>query len=219
MKKKVLFSILICSILALSACSGQESSTSATEAAGVSQSANGTASEDQTVLQLALGTLKLESTATPVDAEEAASLLPLWKAARSLGNSETAAAEEKSGLVSQIQETMSAEQLQAIQAMGLTAQDLPAIAQELGISLGFSPQPLAAGASAGSSSQSAPQPPGGDMGSMGGMPMDGGGGSPAGVAPSSSGATKVSGSFQGSFLGLDSALLEAVIAYLETKVQ
>ena len=81
-----------------------ESSTSDTQA-GTSEDAAGDTSGTATSLnsdyenalsvpmQLVLGTLMLEDTELSVDSNQAAQLLPLWKAARSLGSSDTAARE------------------------------------------------------------------------------------------------------------------------------
>ena len=86
--------------------------------------------------QLIVGTLKLEEGQWAVSAEQAAQLIPLWKAVRSLSSSDTAAQAEVAGLLEQIQETMSAEQLEAIAAMRLTQEALFNTVQELGIQPG-----------------------------------------------------------------------------------
>ena len=86
--------------------------------------------------QLIVGTLRLEEGEWAVSAEQAAQLIPLWKAVRSLSSSDTAAEAEVAGLLEQIQETMTAEQMQAIAAMQLTQEDLFGEMQELGIGPG-----------------------------------------------------------------------------------
>jgi hypothetical protein len=83
--------------------------------------------------QLIVGTLQLEESETAVTREQAAVLIPLWKAVRSLSSSDTAAQAELEALMDQVQETMTAEQLQAIAAMQLTQEDLFGVMQELGI--------------------------------------------------------------------------------------
>ena len=87
--------------------------------------------------QLMLGTLKLEGTELAVDPSQAADLLVLWKAARSLNESETVAAEEMDAIFKQIQEAMSAEQIKAIAGMQLTRQDMTQTAQDMGVEFGF----------------------------------------------------------------------------------
>ena len=86
--------------------------------------------------QLIVGTLQLEESETAVTREQAAELIPLWKAVRSLSSSDTAAQAELEALTDQVQETMTAEQLQAIAAMQLTQEDLFGVMQELGIGPG-----------------------------------------------------------------------------------
>ena len=86
--------------------------------------------------QLIVGTLQLEESEAAVTAEQAAQLIPLWKAVRSLSSSDTAAEAEVAGLLEQIQETMTADQLEAIAAMQLTQEDLSGVMQELGIGPG-----------------------------------------------------------------------------------
>lgn len=125
--------------------------------------------------KLAIGTLMLEDTDLAVTAEQAKQLLPLWKAVRSLSSSDTASQAEIQALYDQIQETMSAEQIQAIQAMEITPQNTQALMQKLGIEGGFM-----AGGSNLSESDIATRTAGRQ--SSGGMPMGGpemmGGGPP-----------------------------------------
>jgi hypothetical protein len=82
---------------------------------------------------LAIGTLKLEATEYAVASDQATELLPLWQVLNSLSSSDTAAPEELTAITEQIQETMTAEQLQAIEEMGLTQEDMFATMQDLGL--------------------------------------------------------------------------------------
>jgi hypothetical protein len=59
-----------------------------------------------------------------VTAEQAAELLPLWQTLQVLSESDTAADQEMEALTTQVQETMTAEQRQAITAMNLTREDM-----------------------------------------------------------------------------------------------
>lgn len=86
--------------------------------------------------QLIVGTLKLEGTAQTVTAEQAVELLPLWQTMQVLSDSDTATDQEKEALIAQIQETMTAEQRQAITAMNLTGEDMMSILQERGMTMG-----------------------------------------------------------------------------------
>ena len=87
-------------------------------------------------MQLILGTLQLESTDLAVDSTQAADLVPLWKALRSLSNSDTAAEAEIEALIDQIQDTMTAQQIEAIAALEISPEDMQTIIQELGLEFG-----------------------------------------------------------------------------------
>jgi hypothetical protein len=82
-------------------------------------------------MQLALGTLKLEETGLAVTSEQAEILLPLWKAARALSQSDNVAGEELDAVFNQIQEAMTSEQLEVIKEMELTMQDMQALFPEM----------------------------------------------------------------------------------------
>ncbi|MCJ7660528.1 MAG: hypothetical protein MUO67_15375, partial [Anaerolineales bacterium] len=112
-------------------------------------------------MQLVMGTFMLEDTELTVDSAQAAQLLPLWKAARSLGSSDTAAAEEVGAVYNQIQETMTPEQIAAIAAMQIGREDMFEVVQELGLSFGggggdFTPEMQATAQAARASGQGFP---------------------------------------------------------------
>ena len=127
--KKITFILLMIFALTLSAC-GVEA-----PAEAVSTSALSTDFENalSVQLQLSVGTFELEGTDLSVDAAQAAELIPLWQVLRSLTESDSAAQEEIEALVAQIEETMKAEQIEAIAAMQLTREDMGAIMQEYGL--------------------------------------------------------------------------------------
>ena len=172
--------------------------------------------------QLALGTLKLDGTAYPIDKTRAAELLPLWKALRALSNSDTTAPQEIEALVEQIQNALGAEQMNAIAAMNLTNEDIMTFMQAQG------PMANQAGGAPDSGAQATRQAriqsavqsggagggpgggfvPGGDVG--GGMPPDGGAGMP-GMASGTPGAIPQNSS------GVNVFLVNLVIQLLETK--
>jgi len=79
--------------------------------------------------QLALGTLQLEETENAVTPEQAAALLPLWRA---LQGGVTVQA-EVNAVLKQIEGTMSQEQLAAIAAMRLTQEGLRTWMEEQGL--------------------------------------------------------------------------------------
>ena len=130
-------------------------------------------------MQLMLGTLQLESTDLAVGSKQAAELVPLWKALRSLSNSDTAAQVEIEAIINQIQDTMTPEQIEAIAALELAREDMRTIIQELGLELG---PPEGFEGFGGDGFQFGPGtlPGGGDQFGGGGGGPFGGGGPPGG---------------------------------------
>lgn len=179
-------------------------------------------------MKLALGTFKLEHTDYPINADQAGALLPLWKAIRSLSESETSAAEELQAVLDQIQETMTPEQIAAIESMELTAQDMGTIAEEFGLDFGnfagrfgeLSPEMQATMEAARESGQSLGRGSGGGGQFPGGRP-GGGEGLPGGgeISPEArETAMAERGGFRGAQSGLNPMLLEAVIDFLQGKI-
>jgi len=173
-------------------------------------------------MELALGTFQLDDTDTPIEAQEAGELLPLWKAYRSLSQSDTTAEEEIQAVVAQIQTTMTSEQIQAIKKMALTPQDMQNISQELGLNLGLgggtgnlSPEAQATMQAARASGQA---PVGGFGGGPEGIP--GAGGLPAAeVDPQAMQTAMASSNSSGTGQGVNETLLGAVIDFLTAKTQ
>ncbi|HET9913675.1 MAG TPA: hypothetical protein VFQ13_17390 [Anaerolineales bacterium] len=126
MKKTTYITIVILTLL-MTACGASRSAAPASAPQG-----GPNAGALPATTQLLIGTLKLEGTAQAVTAEQAAELLPLWQTMQALSDSDTAADQEKEALIAQIQETMTAEQMQAITAMNLTGADMMSIMQERG---------------------------------------------------------------------------------------
>lgn len=139
--------------------------------------------------QLALGILNLEGTANEVTPTQAKSLLPLWQALRGTARSGAAATAEVDALLSQIEETLTPAQLEAISALRLTQDDLRAWAESQGITVG-----TGAGAGAG-----------------GGM------GAGRGLSPEERATRQAESSGSGNSGGLSTALLDGVIAFLEVR--
>jgi hypothetical protein len=219
MKKPIVIIISLLLILALAACSSsaQQTGTSQSRTGGAP---SGAPRELPLALKLALGTFKLDGTNNAVDAQEAQQLLPLWKAALALGQSDTTAQEEMTALINQIQNTMTPDQIKAIDAMGLIYQDMATIAQEQGISIGgggfgnLSPEARSTMQAARASGQS---PQGGFGGGFPGGGPGGGGGGFSGQARQTSSVSN--GATSGVSSGVNPALLNALIKYLETKAQ
>ncbi len=134
--KKTLFALTLILALALTACGG-----TATESETTSAGAGGLNADYENALsvqlQLSVGTFNLEETDLAVDAEQAAELLPLWQVLNGLNESGAAAPEEIDALVTQIEETMTSEQVTAIAAMQLTRESMGEIMQEYALSMGM----------------------------------------------------------------------------------
>jgi len=206
MKRKIILILTLALIVFLPACQ-------ALTASSTSQASSSSASsQSYQWTELAVGTLMLDDSSYPVDAGEATSLLPLWKAARSLNKSDTAATVEIAGLLKQIQSTLSSDQVKAIQTMDMSSQKLPESIQALGIQVGGQIPPSGANPPAGTpSAAAAGGGPGGiPGGDFSGMP----GGGPPGAQTTQYATTKTN-----TTLGVSSDLLEAVITFLNAKVQ
>jgi len=172
--------------------------------------------------QLAAGTLLLEETELAVDEALAADLLPLWRAAQSLINSDTAAALEIDAVYNQIQDTMSPDQIYTIAEMELTEETLATMLEEGELVLGQGGLFGGRGERTGSGEQLIP-PEGGSQGRPGGgFPGGGsgqgpGGGIPEGLDPEALATRQAqfAGNEQGSFQ--ERGLIMAVILTLELK--
>jgi hypothetical protein len=122
MKKWMFVTIIVSLMLALTAC-GSTQSSNAAATASTTLSLEG---------QLLVGTLKLENTTLAISSKQASTLLPLWETLESLASSNTAASQEVDAVVSQIESTMSSQQVSSITAMKLTQKDLAAAALDTG---------------------------------------------------------------------------------------
>ena len=160
--KKIIFLTLILTLL-LTACGGSTETASSTN---TDTQFDPNSRELQLSTQLAIGTLKLKETDYAVASDQAAELLPLWQVLNSLSTSDSAAPEEVTAITEQIQETMTPEQLQAIEAMELTGEDIFTTMQELGLT------------NAQVNAEGTPQ-----AGGFGGRQGAGGGGFPGGGPP------------------------------------
>jgi hypothetical protein len=240
-KTTFLISILLLAAIAITACGTSGEDNSAQAAIEVNTSADASSQvpiaegeelrlrEGETPLsmKLALGTFKLEQTEYPIDAEQAGALLPLWKALRSLSESETSAAEELQAVLDQIQDTMTPEQIATIESMDLSAQDMGTIAEEFGLDFGnfagrfgeLSPEMQATMEAARESGQFLGRGSGGGQ-FPGGRPGGGEGLSGGGERSPEARETAMAerGDFRGAQSGLNPMLLEAVIDFLQGKI-
>jgi len=220
--------LLICLWLTACGASGQSAPAQAAQSSG-GTAASGNAERQLTeATKLALSTFKLEKTDYPVDATQAAQLLFLWKGMRNLSQGQSAANEEIQGLIKQIQETLTPEQRQTIDAMNLSYRDIAATSQEFGLDLGgyggqsggMSPEAQATFQSARQSGGggipgaggSGAQPPGAGIPGMGGRP-------PSGATNTTSASQTRSGSSAFQKMGVSPTMIQAVIRFLQAKLQ
>lgn len=212
--KKIFLTTLLLLTLTLTAC-GSASNTS--QASSTQESAT-----LPTVMQLIVGTLKLDGTEQAVTSDQAKNLLVMWQVYQDLASSDTAAQEEIDGLVDQIQETMTAEQMKSISAMNLTQQDVMTLMQEQNIGMAQSQQ---SNSETFSFSPDAGGGPGGGSppdGGMAGGPPDGGMGGDMGAVGGAGPNTNTdqtqssgAGSSPGGTAGASTALVDALIQYLQ----
>ena len=217
MKKNSLITLLLISAIALTACGSAGTNTS-TDANSDPQLADGITRETPLSTQLAIGTLKLEDTDYAVDSDQASNLLPLWQVLKSLTESDSAAQEEITAIVEQIQETMTPEQLNAIDAMDLTGENLFAVMQEMDIATQFRTD--GTGRPSGEGFPPEGGFPGGGPGG-GGRPGGGFGGDGSQLSPEQIATAQARRAENGGGAGFGNRLLipltEAVITLLESK--
>ncbi len=127
--------LLITLSLAMTACGGSSNQAATTTNASGSASSQGSTPLSQ-VNMLLVGTLKLDDTDQAVTVDQAAQLLPLWQAYRSLSSSQTAAEAEVDALLNQIQNAMTTEQVKEIQEMNLTSSEMMTLMQSMGGGMG-----------------------------------------------------------------------------------
>jgi hypothetical protein len=205
MKKWMLVPIMVSLVLALSACGGTQA-TSAVATASNALSPEG---------QLLVGTFKLENTSLAITSGQAGTLLPLWETLQSLASSNTAASQEVDAVVSQIESSMSAEQVYRIRAMKLTQQDLAAAAIDTGTASTSSSSASTVKTSAAQLQAGAP---------AGGNPPSNGGGMPGATdvqsaSQSQAGTSQaVSTPSTGTADQVSAAMIKALVALLQKKI-
>jgi hypothetical protein len=119
--------------------------------------------------RLLVGTLQLEDTDLAITAEQAQALLPLWKMARNLSSSDSAAEAELAALAAQVREAMTAGQTSAIDAMELSSASVMQTRSELGLVAADAPTD-ADSAAAGVAGQVPQGVPGSGRGAGSGIP-------------------------------------------------
>ena len=189
--KRILFVTLLLSVFLLTACgtTAAPASTDTTNAE-VYVSPNLDVSYENALsarLQLTLGSLKLAETSTPLTAEQAQAMLPLWQALANMTRSGNSATAEVNALLAQIEAAFTPEQLTAIRSMQLTSADIQAWAAANGVTVG----------------------------SGGGNGQGGGSGKSPEARATKQAAEGVTNPSAGGGNGASSALLNALIVYLQ----
>ena len=197
---KSILSLGLCLVLliALIACSAQQTN-------GRQAKANNTGEAGQEVpkqTQVLVGTLNLKGTPNEVTPAQGQELLFLWKAVRFFSKEDATAQEEISALWVQIQEKMSKEQQQAISVMNISNKDVAVVLQQSASRTGGTKAVPTQRAGEGG------RGPGGMMG------FGGGGGAPVGQNTQSTNSNRS----QTPSIGMDTRLVEVIIAYLQTIV-
>ena len=165
-KKFILFLISMLLVMSLNACNANSN----TAAVAGTETAASTASLTQ---QLLYGTIGLEGSDYAVDAEQAETLLPLWKAYNALRTDSTVAAEELQGLLNQIKRSMTDEQMAYIEENSFDATSISDLVASLDLNMVGQTTQGRSSEDGFQSSNGAPGGPGGNMPS-GGAPMGGG---------------------------------------------
>jgi hypothetical protein len=217
MKKNIIALLIITGIL-LTACGSAGVEVNSIPISDVPQGGRN-AEETPLSTTLAVGTLKLEETNFAVDSDQASNLLPLWQVLRSLTESDSAAQEEITAIVKQIQETMTPDQLQAINNMNLTGENLFTVMQEMDLAPQFTAE--GSGRPSGDNFGGGQGVPGSGRPGAGGGPGGGFGGdsgqlSPEQIATAQARRTENGGGGLRSS-NLIAPLTEVVIALLESK--
>lgn len=179
MKKNLIFVIILLMVGALAACSTQSAQGGAPAGAPAAGGAapaggpngtgsstgqsSGTATSAKIAIEskVGIGILKLEGTDQAVDAAKAQELLPLFKALKTLSTNNNTAVAEITALNTQIKNTMTADQLSAIENMNITTSELRTLLETYGVTSSAS-----SSSSSSSSSQGGMGGPGGPDGAM-----------------------------------------------------
>ena len=204
--KKLLPFTLIVVVLGLAACSSTSTETPVSS----------TSRELPIETQLAFGTLKLAGTEQDISGEQAEELVVYWQVYQELSQSETSAQAEVDGLIAQIRETMTDEQMQAITAMEITGEAVLASVQGMAaVSSTSSESTVSVPSSSSGMPAGGPPADGGVLPDGGAMPVDLG--QPAsGTDRAQAGGTGLGSASESS--GIPTALVQAVIQSLQQKI-
>ncbi len=259
---KKIWMIIILFTLLISACAGatpaappaQDSGTSsdattsdtaAVQGTPEAQAAQGAPANGEfpEIAKVLLGSFLLENTEFAITAEQAASLLPLWKGLNALQNSETITNEELQGLYDQITDTMTAEQKAQIESLNINQDSMRTVMENIGFGGAGGPGGDGANlteeqiatmqaerAANGESGMPAGGPDGERPGGGAGMPVGGPGGGGPGAMPGGDASMLAAGAAEGTeravmpeqagdpTLRMMSRLIEPLLELLQTKI-
>ena len=129
MKKKLVLILSLIAILAVSACTA-----AGTTNGNATQTTTAGSDQLPTLSKLVVGTYKLIDSSTPVTQDQARELVVLWKAYKELNTRDSKAQQEVTDLLTQINSSLTTDQIAAIDAMNLSTRDVMSLVQELGVS-------------------------------------------------------------------------------------
>jgi hypothetical protein len=142
---KKLWITLILFTLLLSACNGAAATAAPAQDSGTTSNATTTDSaavqgtpqaapngDFPEIAKVLLGSFLLEKTDLAITAEQAATLLPLWKGLNALQNSETVTNEEMQGLYDQIIGAMTDEQIAQIETLNINQDSMRTVMESIG---------------------------------------------------------------------------------------
>jgi hypothetical protein len=203
MKRAALFTLTTVAILALIAWGWSNSKSNSSTISSTTKTTS-----MSPILELAVGTLRLEGTSQAIDKELATQLLPYWQLLDELNASESTAPQEITAVVENIQGIMTEEQVKAIQDLQLTQSDLAAAVQDGGSEAGTTTAKIINVSQVTGGGGPAGGPP-----DAGGILMDGGG---PGISSGSS--QQSTSSAQGTSSATTASLIEEVIKLLEKRI-
>jgi hypothetical protein len=213
MKTKMVFQRMLCMLAVLSLLSGCATTPSVVTATSTLSRTTGGLS---VASQLLVGIYRLEDTANAVDADTAAALIPLWQVYRELMTNSVAASAEIDSVTDQIQSTLTPAQINAIQAMSLSQQDLATLINQSGLASQPSTAGNAAAQGDGATANAGSPGAGGPTG-MAEISGDSNLGSSSGTSSQKSVATQRLSVLSKNATSLSTDLLDALISFLQKR--
>jgi hypothetical protein len=219
MKKNILIAAVLLLIGSLAACNGLSFLNSSATSKRTTQAAAKIDPANMSIeAKVGIGILKLEGTDQAIDAAKAKELLPLFRALKALSSNNNTAVDEITALNKQIKNSLTSEQLSAIQNMTFTAADIQTLMASYG------------SADTGTASNNSSRASSSQGGGMGGPPPDvafvqgmsgPGGGVTTGsttkvqVTPNAAAALVIARKSAG---GLNLTFVDAIIELLQSKI-